>query len=154
MLVYNRSVSKSEKLQKELGDNKIRIAESPAQLVLESDIVITNLGNDDVVRQIYIQMVDALQVRRALLIQANYVDSFLLQQNKPTKGKIFVETSTIYPSLAGELDTLVSRVALAHLITSPVFGAPAAAEKAQLIIVMSGSTCSHNDVIQSSTVLR
>lgn len=57
-----------------------------------------------------------------------------------------METSTIYPSLAGELDAIISRVPMAHLVTSPVFGAPAAADKAQLIIVMSGDYRSKKEV--------
>jgi len=39
---------------------------------------------------------------------------------------------------SGELDQLISSLPHAHLITCPVFGPPAAAEKAQLILVMSG----------------
>lgn len=38
----------------------------------------------------------------------------------------------------GELDNLISKHPHSHLITSPVFGAPPAADKAQLIIIMSG----------------
>jgi 3-hydroxyisobutyrate dehydrogenase-like beta-hydroxyacid dehydrogenase len=41
-------------------------------------------------------------------------------------------------STSGELDALVSSIPHAHLITSPVFGAPAVADKAQLLIIMSG----------------
>lgn len=40
--------------------------------------------------------------------------------------------------MSGELDILVSGIPHAHLVTSPVFGAPAAADAAQLIIVMAG----------------
>jgi 3-hydroxyisobutyrate dehydrogenase-like beta-hydroxyacid dehydrogenase len=47
---------------------------------------------------------------------------------------------------AGELDTLVSSIPNASLITSPVFGAPAAADKAQLIIIMSGDYRSKKEV--------
>jgi len=51
----------------------------------------------------------------------------------------------MYPTLAGELDTLISSIGHNlpghpgfHLITCPVFGTPAVADKAQLLIVMSG----------------
>jgi 3-hydroxyisobutyrate dehydrogenase-like beta-hydroxyacid dehydrogenase len=44
----------------------------------------------------------------------------------------------IYPTLAGELDVLVSSVPHCHLIASPVFGTPSVAAAAQLVIVMSG----------------
>ena len=40
--------------------------------------------------------------------------------------------------MAGELDSLLSSVPHAHLITCPVFGAPRVADKAQLLLIMSG----------------
>jgi 3-hydroxyisobutyrate dehydrogenase-like beta-hydroxyacid dehydrogenase len=48
--------------------------------------------------------------------------------------------------LPGELDHLISRIPHCHLITSPVFGAPAAADKAQLLICMSGDYRSKKEV--------
>lgn len=48
--------------------------------------------------------------------------------------------------LAGELDGLISKNPHSHLITSPVFGAPPAADKAQLIIIMSGDYRSKKEV--------
>ena len=41
--------------------------------------------------------------------------------------------------MPGELDVLVSSIPHAHLVASPVFGAPAMADKAQLLLVMSGN---------------
>ena len=64
LLVYNRTVSKSEKLANELGgEGKIRIAQSAAELAVECDIIITNLANDDVVKAVYEEFSDALTVR-------------------------------------------------------------------------------------------
>ena len=66
LLVYNRTVSKSEKLVKEAGgESKVRIAESAAQLAIECDVVITNLANDDVVKNVYVEFSKALTVRIA-----------------------------------------------------------------------------------------
>ena len=81
----------------------------------------------------------------------------MLQGSDNTKNKIFVETSTVYPTLAGisvslslsfdanphifepgELDTLLSSVPHTTLIMAPVFGAPAVAETGQLIVIMAG----------------
>jgi 3-hydroxyisobutyrate dehydrogenase-like beta-hydroxyacid dehydrogenase len=61
-VVYNRTVSKSQKLQEEMGDGKIKIVESPGQLAMECDVIITNLANDEVVRDMYIQFAEALSV--------------------------------------------------------------------------------------------
>jgi len=129
LLVYNRSISKCEKLVNEVGsEGKIRIAQSAAQLAIECDVIITNLANDDVVRSVYVEFSKALA------------------QSPATRNKIFVETSTIYPSLAGELDNLISGLPHTHLLTCPVFGAPAAAERAQLIMIMSGDYRSKKEV--------
>jgi len=128
VVVYNRTVSKSEKLQKELGEDKIKVAQTPGELALECDVIITNLANDDVVRTVYQQYAKALA------------------EAKSTKTKIFVETSTIYPTLAGELDNLFASIPHTHLITCPVFGPPAAADHAQLICVMSGDYRSKKEV--------
>jgi 3-hydroxyisobutyrate dehydrogenase-like beta-hydroxyacid dehydrogenase len=62
LLVYNRTKSKSEALLKELGSDKVRVADSPEQLAKECDIIITNLANDDAVKAIYQQFSKALEV--------------------------------------------------------------------------------------------
>ncbi|KAI0778847.1 NAD-P-binding protein [Trametes elegans] len=128
ILVWNRTQKKSNDLLKELGDDLIAVADSLDQVATESDIIFTNLSEDDVVRSAYQTFSKALQA------------------SKPTKNKIFVETSTIYPTLAAEIDTLLSNVPLTHFVTSPVFGPPAVAADAQLVIVMSGDYRSKKEV--------
>lgn len=43
-----------------------------------------------------------------------------------------------YPTTTGELDTLITKHKQAHFVAAPVFGAPPAAEKKQLLIVLAG----------------
>lgn len=62
LVVYNRTHSKAEKLLEELGGNKIKIAESPAQLARECDIILTSLGSDAVVKSTYQEFAEALKV--------------------------------------------------------------------------------------------
>ena len=62
VLVYNRTKSKSEKLVQEVGDDKARIAENPKEIAVECDVIFTNLANDDVVKDIYVQFAEALKV--------------------------------------------------------------------------------------------
>jgi 3-hydroxyisobutyrate dehydrogenase-like beta-hydroxyacid dehydrogenase len=128
LLVWNRTRAKAEELVEELGADRVRIAKSVGEIATECDIVITNLANDEVVRAIYEEFAKALQA------------------SPPTLNKIFVETSTIFPKTAGKLDKLITSVSHTHFITSPVFGAPPAAEKAELIIVMSGDYRSKKEV--------
>ncbi|KAG2360632.1 NAD(P)-binding protein [Suillus spraguei] len=120
LLVYNRTAEKSQKLLAEVGASAVKVAESVHQLATECDIIFTNLGNDAAVTSIYNEF------EKALL------------QSPPTKAKIFVEMSTIYPTLAGDLDRRLSSYPHTHFISSPVFGVPLAADKAQLFIQMSG----------------
>ena len=61
--VWNRTRSQSERLEQELGSSKIKIADSPEDLALQCDIIITTLASDDVVRQIFERFVSALKVR-------------------------------------------------------------------------------------------
>ncbi|KAG5636592.1 hypothetical protein H0H81_007532, partial [Sphagnurus paluster] len=131
LLIWNRTKQKSENLRDALGNDKIRIAQDPAQVALECDVIITNLADDSVVKYIYEEFTEAL--RRV----------------PPSQHRIFVETSTVSPevhSLGGELDALISSIPHSHLITCPVFGPPAAAAKSQLLIIMSGDYRSKKEV--------
>ncbi|KAF8588911.1 NAD-P-binding protein [Ramaria rubella] len=127
VLIYNRNSTKAQTLAEELGKEKIAVASRPEQLVADCDIIITSLPNDGAVRALYEQFAEALK------------------NSHHNRAKIFVETSTIYPTLAGELDKLISGPHT-RFITSPVFGAPPAADAAQLVIVMSGDVRSKREV--------
>lgn len=128
LTVYNRTAAKSEKLANELGPNKISVAQDPADLVNSCDIIFTILANDEVVKSAYKQFYQALQATPS------------------ATTKIFVESSTIYPTVAGELDNLISSIPHARFVTCPVFGAPPAAAKSLLIAVMSGDYRSKKEV--------
>ncbi|KAG6845375.1 hypothetical protein H0H87_010484 [Tephrocybe sp. NHM501043] len=129
VLVWNRTSEKAENLLAALGKDKIRVAQDLAQVAIECDVIITNLANDAVVKTVYEKFAQALKA-------------------EPTtaKHRIFVETSTIYPTLAGELDALISSIPHGHLITCPVFGTPAVAAKGQLLVVMSGDYRSKKEI--------
>ncbi|KAF7330116.1 NAD(P)-binding protein [Mycena sanguinolenta] len=128
ILVWNRTTAKADSLFEELGQHKIRVAKTLEQIVTECDVIFTALANDETVKSVYEQFVQTLK------------------HTPPARNKIFVETSTIYPTLAGELDVLVSSVPHCHLIASPVFGTPYVAAAAQLLIVMSGDYRSKKEV--------
>jgi 3-hydroxyisobutyrate dehydrogenase-like beta-hydroxyacid dehydrogenase len=128
LLVWNRSKEKSEKLLHELGEHKVAIAQTVVDIATASDIIIISLSGDDVVKSVYEEIAAALQAQ------------------PPTKRKIFVETSTIYPSVAGEIDALISAIPHCHLVSSPIFGPPAMAENATLILALSGDYRSKKEV--------
>ncbi|KAH9486311.1 putative oxidoreductase YfjR [Psilocybe cubensis] len=127
IMIWNRTVSKAEKLIELVGDQKCRIAKDPEEIAKECDIIFVNLANDDVVRSIYNRLTSSLR------------------RNPPTREKIFVETSTLTQHVA-ELDSMLSNFPRVHLISCPVIGSPIVAEKSQLLLVMSGDYRSKKEV--------
>lgn len=63
LLVWNRSTGKSDELVKEVGQEKAKIAHSVEEIAKKSDILITSLGSDAAVSQVYAQITKALKVR-------------------------------------------------------------------------------------------
>ena len=63
LLVWNRSSEKAENLVNEVGPGKARVAKDLAEAVQLSDIIITSLANDQVVKSVYQQYVKILTVR-------------------------------------------------------------------------------------------
>ncbi|KIJ66179.1 hypothetical protein HYDPIDRAFT_26550 [Hydnomerulius pinastri MD-312] len=120
LLAYNRTAAKTEKLAQDTGEAAVRVASSPAQLVIECDIIFTNLASDAVVIAVYNDFAETLK------------------QNPPTTRKIFVEFSTIYPGIAGQVDKLLSGFPHCHFVAAPVIGPPAAAIGGKLLVLMSG----------------
>ncbi len=62
LLVYNRTRAKSEQLQKEVGQDRVEIADSPEQLAEDCDVIFTNLASDAVVVEVYTKFKNALSV--------------------------------------------------------------------------------------------
>lgn len=132
VLVYNRSRAKCEKLQQEVGEAKIKIIDTPAELATLADITFTSLGTDDVVRSIYYDIAQTLEATE--------------KSGTAEKPKIFVDTSTVYPKLTVEVDRLLSKIPHTHFVAGPVFGPPSAAEKGQLVSALAGHYKSKKEV--------
>jgi len=62
ILVWNRTVSKAEKLLGMVGADKARIAQDPEQVAQECNVIVVNLANDDIVRAIYLRIQASLKV--------------------------------------------------------------------------------------------
>lgn len=54
------------------------------------------------------------------------------------RSTIFVDTSTLYPDLVGDLEREASSKRHRHYLACPVFGPPPMAETAELLVVVSG----------------
>ncbi|KAG0051762.1 hypothetical protein BGZ83_003326 [Gryganskiella cystojenkinii] len=116
MTVWNRSPEKSQKMH----NHGARVAKTLEDLVAQSNIIFTSLANDAAVEEIYETLIDL----------AGQVDHSI----------IFVETSTIYPTLATELsERITSMPGKQHVyLQCPVFGRPSVAKAAKLVWVTSG----------------
>ncbi|KAG8219605.1 NAD(P)-binding protein [Butyriboletus roseoflavus] len=128
VLLYNRTLSKAQKLVDQVGSSVAEVASSPAQLATECDVIFTNLANDAAVQSVYNEFANALS------------------ETPPTKAKIFVDTSTIYPALAGDIDKLISNFGHCSFVAAPVFGPPMGADAGKLVIAMSGNYRSKKEV--------
>lgn len=62
LLVYNRTISKSDALATET-QGKVVVTQSIAELVEKSDVIFTSLANDDVVKAVYADIAKTLAVR-------------------------------------------------------------------------------------------
>lgn len=67
-LIWNRTASKAEKLVAELGEDKARVAQTPGQIALECDIIITSLSSDEAVKSMYQEFAAALEASPICLI--------------------------------------------------------------------------------------
>jgi 3-hydroxyisobutyrate dehydrogenase-like beta-hydroxyacid dehydrogenase len=119
--LWNRTRSKTEPLAQEIYGEIVSSLEEMAE---KCDIVHTCLANDEVALSLYRQFFDT-----------------------KSAGTIFADHSTLYPTTA----TLLQReaeMAGMHYLSCPVFGPPAAAKSAQLLIVLSGDVAAKDSVAQ------
>jgi 3-hydroxyisobutyrate dehydrogenase-like beta-hydroxyacid dehydrogenase len=130
LLVFNRTQTRSQKLVSELDANLIVIARDIEEIASKCDIVITNLLNDTVVREVLGQIAQ------------------VWQQTPRDQPRIIVETSTIYPTVTAEVDDLFSSVSNTRFIMSPVFGPPPAAASARLMLCIGGEYHARKEIIQ------
>ncbi|KAG0240633.1 hypothetical protein BGX31_001820 [Mortierella sp. GBA43] len=114
MTVWNRTAEKSKKMQ----HHGAHVAKSIEDLVAQSNIIFTSLADDAAVEEVYEVLIDL----------AGQVDHSI----------IFVETSTIYPSLATKLKERLAVMPQHTYLQCPVFGRPPIAKAAKLIWVTSG----------------
>lgn len=120
LLVYNRTKKRADDLVEKVGSDKAEALDAVEDGVKRSSIIFTSLSNDQAVEELY---------------------ATILQSAGNLQGKLFVETSTIHPDTTERLaQSLLA--AGAEFVASPVFGAPAAADAAQLIFVPAGPKAS------------
>lgn len=114
LIIYNRTKKRCEDLSKSLPSGKSTVASSIEEAVSKSDIIFTCVGDDAAITET--------------------IDAAL---KGDTKGKLFVDCSTIHPETSEELAKKVTGAG-AEFVACPVFGAPAMADAGQLVCVLAG----------------
>ena len=62
LTVYNRTKSKCEELQREVGADSVTIAEDLGEVAKSCDVILTSLSNDTAVQAVYTEFKQALTV--------------------------------------------------------------------------------------------
>lgn len=119
--IWNRTRSKIEYLTQEVP---CEIVSSLEEMAEKCDVVHTCLANDEVALSIYRQFFSV-----------------------KSPGTIFTDHSTLYHTTAATLQEEAAQAGM-HYLSCPVFGPPAAAKSAQLLVVVSGDLASRGVIKQ------
>jgi 3-hydroxyisobutyrate dehydrogenase-like beta-hydroxyacid dehydrogenase len=117
--IWNRTRSKIESLE---ANSFCKITDSISELAQKCDIIHTCLANDEV----------ALSVCREIF-------------QSPKEGLIVVDHSTLFPTTSSTLVEEAEHAGVSFM-SCPVFGPPAAAKSAGLLLVLSGKEASREKV--------
>ncbi|KAN0104547.1 NAD binding domain of 6-phosphogluconate dehydrogenase domain containing protein [Hyaloscypha variabilis] len=114
LIIFNRTEKRATDLAKSLPSRKSSVASSIDEAVSKADIIFTCVGDDAAINET--------------------IDAAL---KGSTKGKLFVDCSTVHPDTTEELAKKITGAG-AEFVACPVFGAPAMADNGQLVCVLAG----------------
>ncbi len=114
LIIFNRTQKRADDLNKSLPSGKSTVASTFDEAVSKSDIIFTCVGDDAAINET--------------------IDT-ALEGN--TKGKLFVDCSTVHPDTTEGLAKKITAGG-AEFVASPVFGAPIMADAGQLVFILAG----------------
>ncbi|KAG9048835.1 hypothetical protein FS837_011918 [Tulasnella sp. UAMH 9824] len=134
-VIYNRTKAKAEKLVSDIEERlaahggiiSIKVADTVDEVVEASDIIIASTNCDESSINLAKQIAE------------------LVKTSKP-RVRIIVETSTLYPTTAGQIDSILTADNNTHFVAAPVFGAPQAAKEGKLILCLAGDYASKKKI--------
>jgi 3-hydroxyisobutyrate dehydrogenase len=121
--VYNRTKEKAQDLQAEID---VKVAENPADLLKDADVIISMLTNDAAVKEVY-------NSDRGILSAAT------------EKKAILIDMSTVSPETTKGLAALARKNGFEYL-DAPVSGSVKPATDGQLVIMVGGQQAAFNQV--------
>ncbi|CBX90974.1 similar to 6-phosphogluconate dehydrogenase NAD-binding [Plenodomus lingam JN3] len=127
LILYNRTLSRSDDLSAKLGSSKTKVASTIQDAVKDADIIFMCLSDDATV--------------------SSTVDT-ILESN--IAGKLIVDCSTIHPDTTNALDNKITKNN-ASFVAMPVFGAPAMADSGSLVCVLAGPAPSIQKILPYTT---
>lgn len=128
LLVYNRTVSKAQALEKEL-DGLVKAVDSVEAIGTRCDLIFTSLSDDDAAESIYESLLQAEEKRVGKHAQERISSGF---------STLLVDTSTLYPATTGKLERKISALPKRHFVAAPAFGPPPMAATAKLVFAVAG----------------
>lgn len=140
LLVYNRTSSKAEKLQDEVGKDKVHVVKDLVDLGSRCDVIFTSLSSDAAAEDVYSQLLRGQESRRSHGHDAASAG----ESNKI----VFVDTSTLYPATTGDLERRISSVPHRVFIAAPAFGPPPMAQAGTLVFAVAGPHASKKFISQ------
>jgi len=114
LIIFNRTQRRATDLSKSLPSGKAIVASSIDEAVSKADIIFTCVGDDAAIN--------------------DTIDAAL---EGSTKGKLFVDCSTVHPDTTEGLAKKITEAG-AEFVACPVFGAPAMADSGQLVCILAG----------------
>ncbi|KAG9231209.1 NAD binding domain of 6-phosphogluconate dehydrogenase-domain-containing protein [Amylocarpus encephaloides] len=114
LIIYNRTENRSIDFSKTLPSGKLTVASTIQDAVSQADIIFTCVGDDAAIN--------------------DTIDAAL---KGDTKGKLFVDCSTVHPETTEGLAKKIVHSG-AEFCAMPVFGAPAMADSGSLVCVLAG----------------
>ena len=110
LVVFNRTAQKADGL----AAQGVEVAETPAELLEQTDVVVTSLANDDALEAVAVQVVPAAR-----------------------PGTVLVDLSTVSPAVSARVAALAEEASVEYL-RAPVSGNPTVVRAGNLSFMVSG----------------
>ncbi|BDD61426.1 hypothetical protein MPDQ_001177 [Monascus purpureus] len=117
LILYNRTISKATAFSSTLEKGKVTVASTVSDAVKSASIIFVCVGDDAAVESV--------------------INAIISEESGDISSKTVVDCSTVHPDTTRKVQKLLA-ARDAAFVACPVFGAPAAADAGQLVVVPAG----------------